>query len=386
MKKVAIVTLYHKNYNFGGQLQAYALQKVVESYGFDCKVVDYIPENNLKKKIKVFSLKTIIPRVLSKCQMKFHLMTNKKLLNGVNNKKILFNKFMDMIPHTSEYDKETFSEICNSFDYWIVGSDQVWNPKFLNGYDASIYLLESVTGKKIAYAASSGIPIYTEEQKKILKKALPYFSAISLREIWLSNAISDIISKQTSVVLDPTLLLDSVDWYKLTLQPRINDKFAFVYLVLSCDDTKKNIYDYCKKNGLKMVIVPHAQNWYKSADEKYYDVQALEIGPKEWLGYIKNAEVIFTDSFHATAFSINFHKKFLSFEYLSDDENKNNCSRKYSLLNQLGLLNRCVPYDLNMQDYNIIESDIDYTSSDEKLNMLRSFSENFLKTALDVKE
>ena len=134
-----------------------------------------------------------------------------------------------------------------------------------------------------------------------------------------------------------------------------------------------------------MVIVPHAQGWYKAADERYFDVQAAAIGPAEWLGYIKNAEIIFTDSFHGTIFSVNYHKKFVSFENLSGDAEKDSGLRKYSILRRLGLADRCVPYsyDLNSE---ILAEDIDYASVDQRLQELRKHSESYLAKALGLAE
>ena len=270
-----------------------------------------------------------------------------------------------------------------SLSCWhCTGSDQVWNPEAFTG--SPLYLLKSVKGKKISYAASSLNAEYTKEQAAELHHALESFTAISVREKGLEKVISNISGKTVVTVLDPTLLLTSDEWNKIAVKPTVKEKYAFVYLVHISDEVRKSIYNYCKKHKLKMIIVPHAQGWYKSADEKYYDVQAAAIGPAEWIGYIKNAEIVFTDSFHGTIFSVNYHKEFISFENVTGNSRIDNSLRKYSILKQLGLSARCVPYSYDLNS-GILSSEIDYSQVDNKLNVLRENSRNFLETALEIK-
>lgn len=382
MKRAAIVTLYHNNNNFGGQLQAYALQKVVSSYGVDCVVINYNSQNKYKK-MKALSYKTIASRFYHKFQMKFYQQMNPRIKTDFCRKGVLFRAFMEKIPHTQEIHNDNISTIASDYDFWITGSDQVWNPEIFIG--SPLYLLNGVNGKKISYAASSLNAKYTNEQAQELRSALDSFSAISVREKGLERAIAHISNKSVSTVLDPTLLLTSDKWNEIAVSPLMKERYAFVYLVHISDEARANIYSYCKKHHLKMIIVPHAQGWYKSADEKYYDIQAAAIGPAEWIGYIKNAEIVFTDSFHGTIFSINYHKQFISFENITGDTHSDNSLRKYSILKQLGLSNRCVPYSFNLE--NIVTTEIiEYEQVDAILEKLRKKSMDFLETALEIKE
>ncbi|MBQ9901134.1 MAG: polysaccharide pyruvyl transferase family protein [Clostridia bacterium] len=382
MKKVAIVTLYHNNHNFGGQLQAYALQHVVASYGYICDIVDYNPQNKYKK-LKTLTVGTLLVRFYHKTQMKIHQWVNPQMKTDFRKKADLFRQFMNSIPHTEEITNDRISAITSDYDCWIAGSDQIWNPEAFTG--GSLYLLEGVLGKKVSYAASSMNAKFTLAQAHVLRKSLDSFSDISVREEGLEKTISEISGKPVTTVLDPTLLLGAGDWDKVTVQPQMTEKYAFVYVIGVSTDVRRRISDYCKKNRFQMVIVPHAQGWYKAADERYFDVQAAAIGPAEWLGYIKNAEIIFTDSFHGTIFSVNYHKKFVSFENLSGDAEKDSGLRKYSILRRLGLADRCVPYsyDLNSE---ILAEDIDYASVDQRLQELRKHSESYLAKALGLAE
>lgn len=382
MKRAAIVTLFHNNYNFGGQLQAYALQTVITSYGIECDIIDYNPQNKYKK-MKALSYKTIISRFYHKFQMKFHQMLNSQLKSDFDRKGMLFQVFMNNMQHTKEIHNKDISTIAADYEYWITGSDQVWNPEAFTG--SPLYLLKGVSGKKFSYAASSKNAKYDSRQKEELKNALESFSAVSVREKGLEKAIADISGKTVTTVSDPTLLLSSREWDSIAVEPSIKEKYAFVYLIHISNEVRRNIFNYCRKHKLKMVIVPHAQGWYKSADEKFYDIQAAAIGPAEWIGYIKNADVVFTDSFHGTVFSVNYHKQFVSFENVTGNPQIDNGLRKYSVLKQLGLLARCVPYSHDL-DSGIISSKIDYIRVDERLNMLRKQSRGFLEKALDVRK
>ena len=370
------------NYNFGGQLQAYALQNYVSRLGFECEMISYNSKSRYKK-IKYLPPKIVFSRFFHKFQMKYHTIFNPQLRKSFEKKAHLFMCFMKGIPHTSEIHNDDIEKISSLYDYWITGSDQVWNPEMFIG--SPLNLLKNVKGKKISYAASSNDAKYTTEQANEIKSSLESFSAISVREKGLEKAISLITKQSVSTVLDPTLLIGQNEWNKIAITPKEEKKYAFVYLIHVSDDVRRNIYEFCHRNGLTMIIVPHTQGWYKSADEKYYDKQAAAIGPAEWVGYIKNAEIVLTDSFHGTIFSIIYHKQFLSFENITGDPHKDDGLRKYSILNQLGISNRCVSYSFDLNN-DLTFSPIVYEQVDEKLNTLREKSCIFLKNALDIGE
>lgn len=382
MKRVAIVTLYYMNFNFGGQLQAYALQNYISNLGFECEVISYNSQNKFKK-IKCLTPKILFSRFFHKFQMKYHTMLNPRLRKSFNKKAVLFTRFMKSIPHTSEVHNDDIEKISSLYDYWITGSDQVWNPEIFVG--SPLYLLKYINGKKISYAASSNNAQYKTEQASEIKSSLKSFSAISVREKGLEKAISSITKRSVSTVLDPTLLLEEKNWNRVAVLPTVKKKYAFVYLIHISDEVRKNIFEFCHSNNLTMIIVPHAQGWYKTADEKYYDKQAAAIGPAEWIGYIKNAEIVLTDSYHGTIFSMIYHKQFLSFENVSGDPHKDEGLRKYSILNQLGVSDRCIPYSFDL-NCDLPFAPIDYERVDSKLKILREKSSCFLKNALDIEE
>ena len=213
------------------------------------------------------------------------------------------------------------------------------------------------------------------------------FKAVSVREEGIRNILMTYNNRvQIETVLDPTMLYCAKTWDEMEIDPNsVNKKYAFVYLIHHSNQTKKNIYNYCKNNDLSMVLVAHAQGWYKKADEAYYDIQVIEFGPREWIGYIKRAEVIFTDSFHGTIYSILYQKQFWSFEKM--DKNISNemllVLRKYNLLKKLSLLDRCVDYSYIPSNLND-DIEIDYTKVNSLLEIERDRSITFLRNALDL--
>jgi len=381
MKKVGIITLYHKNYNFGGQLQAYALQQKVESLGFSAEVLDCdlsTVQGRRVERFKSLGLSKSLRIFYMKMRMKLKKMLNLEFKRNIERKNKKFKDFCDFIPH-SEYAKaDNASVFADKYDMFITGSDQVWNPAIWCG----VLLLDfvPVEKKKISYAASILTTKFSEKEQLYLQEQLSSFNAVSVREIGAKILLDQVCDVNITQVLDPTLLWNADFWENHMLPPKIEQPYAFVYMMGNRAGTKKLIRDFCRRNGLRMVLVPHNQGHYRAEDEKYGDVLAYDIGPREWLGYIKNANYVFMSSFHGTAFSLNFKKNFWSFEEPKLDAPKGSM-RMESLLMQIGLTDRIRQIDNFPSDEEIIKP-IDYTGVNEKLAILQNESEQFLKSAL----
>ena len=377
--KTAIVTLYHNNHNFGGQLQAFALQNKIRELGYDCEVIDLDVQDKYRK-IKTLGIRKTVSRMCSKIAYRVQMRLHPQLHAGLALRRERFQAFMERIPHTEPLGKHEITERAASYDIWVTGSDQVFNPE--NFMQSSAYLLDHVQGKtKVAYAVSSLNGKYRKSEKAILKDSLASFTAISAREKPLAETLSEIAGREVATVLDPTLLYPSSFYDTIAQDPPTEEPYAFVYLIHPCDALKKRLYLWCRANGLKMVIVPHAQGWYKSADEKYYDEQALGIGPEEWIGYLKNASVVFTDSFHGTLFSVNYHKIFWSFDKVDPSAEEARRLRSFGFLSQVGLYSRALSYETDLAGRDLLAPP-SYEQADECLDELRTASERYLKESL----
>lgn len=256
---------------------------------------------------------------------------------------------------------------------------QVWNPALWKG---TLFLDFVPEGKKcISYAASMGVDHLSDQEERYLQKQLERFSSISVREIGANILLSDLLNREITTVLDPTLLFSSEFWDTVAASPEITEPYVFVYMIFDDALTKKNIYEFCKRMGLRMVSIPHTQGRFKAEDERYSDILAYDIGPREWIGYIRHAKYIFVDSFHGTAFSVLYHKNFWCFECEPAIESPVGCLRMESLLVQLGLQERIIRPRTFFPDLQLCQK-IDYTEIQIRLELLRKKSESYLRNAL----
>lgn len=356
MKRIGIITL-NGNYNFGNKLQNYALQEYLKDKGY---IVETIWNTDSKKKI--------IAIIKSNIKLGINAIRNK---TNTIKKQIKRNKNFKNMDQLINYSKYKLSKnkidkkINEHYDYYIVGSDQVWNyndPSF-----SGVYFLDFSDDKKknVSYAASFGVDKIEQEISFITKK-LKDFNYISVREKSAKDNLNKLGISNVSVNLDPTFLLKYEDWYKkLNLKTtKSKDKYVLCYFLGSKKPLKK-IEEFCKNNNYKYIDILDIKS-------RYY-----ESGPKEFLEYIKGAEIVFTNSFHATVFSIIFHKKLVAFDKDSSSKNVTN-SRINDLLEMLNITNRKYKETTKIDDYNKLPP----INVDKKIDELRKEADEYLDNAL----
>ena len=372
MKKIGIVTLYYKNYNYGGLLQAYAMQKVTSDMGYNSKLISYSKGKYLyffKRLIKLnffFTIKNVYNRIRYSLKMR-----DNSFKKNIDNRINKFEEFIDFIPHTQVYDEKTIGMCQEDFDCFICGSDQIWNP----GWWTSSYFLSFVDGnkkKKIAYAASIGRSSLSNSEKKYMRDNLKDFHMISVRESNAKPLLMSFINKDVEFVLDPTLLVERQQWKSLAREVKITEPYAFVYMVGNEKKYKKNICEICKSLNVKMVTLPNTKFTYDESDEKYGDIKLYEVGPREWLYLMENSKYVFTDSFHGMVFSTIFEKNFWGFEREKEGHDSTN-SRIYSLLKLLGLQDRLINPEMFLSPEKFRNS-IDFVIINDKVKHLKEES------------
>lgn len=353
MKKIGIITLHFSN-NYGAVLQTYALHKTISRLdGCDVKIIPFC------KKSFVFGKRTCsqIEQVL------------------MNEKKNSLRKFLIDECGIEPLDTEDISNYLD-IDYYVVGSDQVWNTSFLL-FDEN-YLLKFVpeNAKRIAYAASIGMNLKNNRfQRSVFEKYLPLFDDISIREIEHLNFVEECSKKKCELVLDPTLLLEKKDYEELLPQKEVCEKYILLFWI-SHDDTLFQGIDFANKIALKYGYkiyhcfedLPECLIMNSAGSIYYGEVQ-------DFLWYIKNAEIIITNSFHAVTFSILFEKAFYVFSEQAMS------SRIENLKYLFNIKDRCIDTFLPMEDVNF---DMDYEQINRKLKRYRKQSLDFLKAALDI--
>lgn len=357
MKKVAIVTIYDNN-NYGNRLQNYATQEVMRKLNFDATTL----KNSYLLNKDCTNAKHIV-QVIKFCV---------RYIQGyVKNftRRVRFNEFNKNIKLSKKYvTKYNIAKLNEKFDYFVCGSDQVWNPEFrrMTEFD----LLEFADNKKkVSFSASFGSSVLDDEYLNKAEKELKKFKAISVREEAGKTIAKELTKREDiEVLVDPTMLLKKDEWKKLEKKPEKLEKgkkYILNYFLGEISKEKKDIIEnFAKEKEYEIInILDTKSPFYKT-------------GPSEFLYLIHNAEIVFTDSFHACVFSILYNKPFYVIERVEKGM-KNMNSRIDTLLNKMGLQNRKFEA--------VIENDCEgiYEEVNKKLNIEREKALNFIKNALN---
>lgn len=348
---IGILT-FHWATNHGAILQAFALQKYLKENIEDAEVyiIDYYPARYQK------TLKNAL-----RSRNPFVILQN---LKDCKKEKILA-PFRENLKRTHRYySLEQLTQFPPDCDVLISGSDQVWNEFFtLQGEGKttlSYYLPFQPNARKISYAASFGLISLSPEMAYIIKPYLEKFDAISTREASGNNIIKK-LGLSATTVCDPTALLDA-DKYPAE---NINKKqtYAVKYFLRKPDKTNRQligkIFKRIKQNGIK----------------KIFDIEYCSI--EQWLGYIRKASFLVTNSFHGMIFALKYHIPFaVILENRSILSGMND--RFFSLLKELQLEDRIITSDTDIDS--LFDAEIPWDRTEELFEKLVESSKQFLKT------
>ena len=337
---------FNRAINYGAVLQAYALKEKTSTFA-EVELLNYISPY-IEKAYKYFNgnkLKGVMRWVL------FHKRDKR------------FRRFINEISSKNIYDKTTVNQV--DVEKIIVGSDQVWNYNCSGSDD--VFLLPNIETKKYSYAASFGVSELPQEQVPFFKEQLSKFRYISVREKTGQDICKKQLGLSAEVVLDPTLLLTKEEWAKCFHIQNNDKKYILVY-AFEKNKELTNLAKYIAKlTGLPIY------NISVSGKDFFGHKVIKSAGPQEWVELFYNAAFVVTDSFHGTAFSINFNKQFYSFA------KNERASRITDLLNTLGLQNRLNPI---LETVNP-STKIDYVSAKEKLDEERKKSIAFIEKIIN---
>lgn len=356
----------HDVYNVGASLQAFALMRYLSDLGHDVEIIDYKPDY-LSGHFDIFKVNN--PRyrgnlALSTAYVLGHMPAK---ISRMSSKKA-FDSFRERYLHLTEDKFESNEDLKRKSplaDVFIVGSDQVWNTSFQNGKDPAFYL-DFVKGDavKASYAASFATETIEDQYIEILNKWLGMLDYISVRETSGLDILRKTGISNGVQVLDPVFLLDSKSWNEMADQRNLGENCVFLYDM----DRNKMMADITKtmafKNNLKICSVFKSPCVRKPIER---------MGPLEFLGYLKNASFVISNSFHATAFSLMFQKEFV---VVNRKEKINTRMRDFLAL--LGLSDRLV------SEVNDIErlAPIDYKEVSKVIKEKTELSKEYLNRVL----
>ena len=298
--KIALITM-HAARNYGAVLQTYALQHILQLLGNEIVIINYKQDNqqlwsymfHVNKKFRknpflrfAFVIKTVIPKIRTS---------------------VLFSKFISRNISISPIVRSG-SEITQKVksDLYLVGSDQVWNPQANDGLDG-IYFLDNCKGVKASYASSIGIYGLNNEEQQYMKRKLQDFKRVSVREI-SSIPILKQLGIDAECVLDPTLLIDQDGWKRLATPISLGDNYLLVYYFGNANNIMYIAKKIAKERGLRVCRISVGFEKYKEDD-----IVVRFVSPEQFVSLFLNTSFVITNSFHGTAFSVNFSKEFLCY-------------------------------------------------------------------------
>ena len=382
MKKVGIITI-HNSPNYGACLQSYALYRYIQQQGNDVEIIDlhrpfayedYIPS---KKYVSSRSVKrSLLSRIKGNVKSFIGIKPKKSSLYSPSAIK-KFDEFNSVIKLSKPY--RGIDELYANpplYDLYISGSDQLWNPT--QAYCLEPYFLTFVPkgqGKKISYATSVGITDLRDNEKKDFAKWLNLYDDISVREYQAQSLLQGLLAdKKVNQVADPTFLLDPKDWKNMAVKPKQSK-----YILMFTLQHRPEVLEYClqlsKQSGLPLIELGQVQP--DVLDGSYTAVK--DAGPKEFLGYIENAELVITDSFHCTVFSLimganNFYT------YIAPTNQRG--SRIIDLLNTYQTIEHLLSPDLNVSFDTLMGSQIPHQKVNMIMKLERARSRDFINKYL----
>lgn len=383
--KIGIITLFGDNY--GNKLQNLAVQKIIEKYGFEAETILIDVSRGIKRPYaRGLTLKKLNPNYIVKAiKAQFK---NKYLYKNDRDgiiKSIRFlkeGKWHDSIKkreqnfskYTAKYlklatNKLTLCDInaewLKEYDFFISGSDQVWNPTYR--YTSSLNFLQfAPKDKRIAFSPSFGLSKLPEHIKPLYKKWIDEIPNLSVREDKGAKIIKELTGRNVPVLADPTLCVSREEWLCIEEKPSFDTDTPYVFTYFLGNETRKYrryIDKYAKVNGYKVI------NAFDLREPEYYTVN-----PAEFIYLIHHSKAVFTDSFHGSVFSIIMKTPFVVFDRI-ENGGTGMSSRIETLLKTFSLENRKYPVAIDKI------SNANFSGCDDIISELTKKTEDFLAKA-----
>ena len=283
MKKAAIITIYSR-LNYGNRLQNYAVQELLKGIDIEPLTIKNVSKFGAFRK-----------KIDSDFKIGEQITTKNDLYQLKRNRFIEFNEeYLNLYEEDPNINNIEFNrKLKNYFDYFIVGSDQVWNYNIKSLSELN-FLPNIESDNKIAFSASLSVDSIPKEFESYYKEYLSKFKAISVREEKAKEILERLLERKIDIVIDPILMLKKEEWEKIMKSPKekINKKYILVYMISNEKPSIKNI-----ESNIEIVDINSINSEYFLTD------------PSEFIYLLKNAEYIVTDSYHAAILSIIYNKR-----------------------------------------------------------------------------
>lgn len=379
-KKIATLTmpLY---VNYGGILQAYALQTFLKRIGYDAYLINIQLKRHFLLKEMLNVIKRIALQYIFNKKVGFifdSAYTTKSRAIISQNTTLFINKYIQFTTCKIFGIEKLTNNVINGFDAYIVGSDQIWRPKYCNIVNYFLgFLPENDNVKRIAYAASFGVDEweFNNKETETCAELAKLFNAISVREdsgVKLCKAHLGVVAIH---LIDPTMLIYVEDYKKLSktsLSIHSNEGELLVYILDQHSNTENAIDKISKAFNYRPFQTNNPKTEVSSASAKERIAPSVE----SWLNGYNNAKYVITDSFHGTVFSILFNIPFIVY-----GNQKRGMARFTSLLRMFGLEDRMIYSNSELSEDEIF-APIDWKRVNEILRVEREKSLHFIKDSL----
>lgn len=374
MQNVGIITLY-RGYNYGTSLQAYALKKVIGELGYYATIL-WTDENahsgrdiRINKVLRMGFRMLIHPDLFKHTIEAYNRSLRQPLDDAIKSKFIEFEKKHLQVKGLPFQKLKNFAYAADT-QALVCGSDQIWSAAGAN-IEPLYYLQFAPQNKRVAYAPSFGASEIPAYNKALIKRYLQGFHRISVREKRGAEIVKELLGIDVPVLIDPTLLLDWNEWKD---GANNKDYILLYFLDEPSDDTIDYIQWLADNIAAEVYALPYRFKKY----EKLPFLQYITAGPEEFVSLVSNAKFVLTDSFHGTAFSINFNVPFYTFA--RNYGSVRQTSRITSLLQTFGLEKQYI--ECVQQVIKSVPS-LDFTRSNEILTEQRKKAEKYLKETLN---
>lgn len=365
--KIGLITITHGE-NYGNRLQNYATQQVLKSLGCEVETIRNTTNQSIKKEGEI---KFNVKKLISNLYLAFPIKNNYKINMISRNSR--FERFTKKLIKQSKYviDKDNIPNyIGDKYDYFVCGSDQIWNPHFFFNSEID-FLTFAPKGKRIAYAPSFGVNNIKDDKRKEYANWINGMDFLSVREDDGADIIKSLANREAIVLLDPTMMLSKKEWLEIAKMPKwkTDKKYILTYYLGNKDEkTEKRINKIAKEKDLEII------NLMDITNKNIYSVD-----PSEFIALVNNAELMCTDSFHGIVFSLIMKTNFILFTRKDKEVSMN--SRLETLLSKFDMQSRLGKNIINEHEV----FNVDFSNVDRIINSEKKKTINYLKNALNIK-